>query len=201
MTTETAQVIAGLEASVVVYLAGNAAERRALQGSAPGWRRWRTPEELRALHEAGHATAQWARGDCVWKLSIIENKNVRIGKSGFLGGYSSAGITPEPPGPIELPARMDCDLRRAARTCQMLSLWEPPYGWRGAVRVGHRMRARTRDLVDRHWYLIEVLAGELVRHQELNQAQIEAVLARGAGRSAPEGRLSPLAKAASPSCK
>ena len=30
MTAETAHVIAGLEASVVVYLAGNAAERRAL---------------------------------------------------------------------------------------------------------------------------------------------------------------------------
>ena len=63
MTAAAAHVIAGLEASVVVYLAGNAAERQALQGSAPGWRRWRTPEQLRALHEAGHAIAQWARGD------------------------------------------------------------------------------------------------------------------------------------------
>ena len=85
MTAETAHVIAGLEASVVVYLAGNAAERRALQGSAPGWRRWRTPEKLRALHEAGHAIAQWVRGDCVWKLSIILDKNVRIGKFGRRG--------------------------------------------------------------------------------------------------------------------
>lgn len=178
MTAETVQVIASLEASVVVYLAGNAAERRALQGSAPGWRRWRTPDEMRALHEAGHAIAQWARGDCVWKLSIIVDKNVRIGKSGYLGGYSSAGITPEPPGPIEPPAHMDCDLRRAAHTCQMLSLWEPPYGWRGAVRVGQRLRARTRDLIHQHWHLIEALASELVRHQELNRAQIEGILER-----------------------
>ena len=148
MITGAAQFIAGLEASVVVYLAGNAAERRALQGSAPGWRRWRTPEELRVLHEAGHAIAQWARGDCVWKLSIIVDKNVRIGKSGFLGGYSCAGITPLPPGPVELPARMECDLRQAARVCQTLSLCEPPYGWRGAVRVAHRLKARTRDLIE-----------------------------------------------------
>jgi len=183
VTAETAHVIAGLEASVVVYLAGNAAERRALQGSAPGWRRWRTPEELRALHEAGHAIAQWARGDCVWKLSIIVDKNIRIGKSGYLGGYSSAGTTPEPPGPIELPARMDCDLRQAARGCQMLSLCEPPYGWRGAVRVAHRLQTRTRNLIEQHWHLIEVLGGELVRHQELNQVQIEAILARGTPRS------------------
>ncbi|MBZ5586749.1 MAG: hypothetical protein LAQ30_32095, partial [Acidobacteriia bacterium] len=113
MTAETVHVIAGLEASVVVYLAGNAAERRALQGSAPGWRRWRTPEELRAIHEAGHAIAQWARGDFVWKLSIMVDKNVRVGKSGYMGGFSSAGITPEPPGRIEFPARVDCDLRNA----------------------------------------------------------------------------------------
>jgi len=180
VTAETAHVIVDLEASVVVYLAGNAAERRALQGSAPGWRRWRTPEELRAFHEAGHAIAQWARGDCVWKLSIIVDKNVRVGKFGYLGGYSSAGITPEPPGPIELPPRLDCDLRRAARTCQMLSLWEPPYGWRGAVRVGHRLRERTRELVDQHWHLIEALGGELARRQELDQAQIDAILKRAA---------------------
>lgn len=176
MTPEATHVIAGFEASVVVCLAGNAAERRALQGSAPGWRRWRTPEEMRAHHEAGHAIAEVARGCYPWKLSIIANKSVRIGKSGFLGGYSSAGITPEPPGPIKLPARMDCDLRQAARACQMLSLCEPPYGWRGAVRAAHRLQARTRDLVEQHWHLIAALAAELVWHQELDRIQIERIL-------------------------
>jgi hypothetical protein len=176
MTLEAARVIAGFEASVVVYLAGNAAERRALQGSALGWRRWRTPEELRAHHEAGHAIAEVARGCYPWKLSIIANRGVRIGKSGFLGGYSSAGTTPEPPGAIKLPAQMDCDLRLAARACQMLSLCEPPYGWRGAIRVAHRLQARTGDFVEQHWHLIALLAGELVRHEELEQAQIEAIL-------------------------
>ena len=193
MTPGAAHVIAGFEASVVVYLAGKAAERRALQGSAPGWRRWRTPEELRAHHEAGHAIAEVARGCYPWKLSIIVAKNVRIGKSGCLGGYSSAGITPEPPAAIKLPAQMDCDLRLAARACQMLSLCEPPYGWRGAVRVVHRLQARTGDFVEQHWHLIALLAGELVRHQELGQAQIEAILARAGtmarvGPCVPEGR-------------
>ena len=107
---------------------------------------------------------------------------------GYLGGYSSAGITPDPPGPIELPARMDCDLRRAARTCQMLSLWEPPYGWRGAVRVGHRLRERTRELVDQYWHLIETLGGELVRHQELEQAQIESIVGSSAVLPSPAAR-------------
>jgi hypothetical protein len=60
----------------------------------------------------------------------------------------------------------------------MLSLCEPPYGWRAAVRVAHRLRARTRDLVDQHWHLIAALAGELVRHQELDQIQIERILPR-----------------------
>jgi hypothetical protein len=67
------------------YLAGKAAERRALQGSAPGWRRWRMPEELRAIHEAGHAIAQWARGDFVWKLSIMVDRNVRGREVRLLG--------------------------------------------------------------------------------------------------------------------
>jgi hypothetical protein len=40
------------------------------------------------------------------------------------------------------------------------------------------LRGRTRDLIEQHWHLIEVLAGDLVRHQELNKAQIEAILAR-----------------------
>jgi hypothetical protein len=106
------------------------------------------------------------------------DKNVRVGKSGYLAGFSSAGITPAPPGPIKLAARLDCDLRNAAGDCMMLSLCGPPYGWRGAVRVAHRLRARTRDLVEQHWHLIAVLAGELVRHQELDQAQIEAILPR-----------------------
>ncbi len=126
----------------------------------------------------------------MWKLSIIVNENIRIGRSGFLAGYSSAGTTPLPPGPIELPARMECDLRQAARLCQMLSLCEPPYGWRGAIRVSHRLQARTRDLIEQHWHLIEVLAGKLVRHQELNQAQIEAVVGHAFRLPRPAPRVS-----------
>ena len=49
---------------------------------------------------------------------------------------------------------------------------------RGAVLVAHRLRARTRDLVDQRWHLIAALAGELVRHQELDQIQIERILPR-----------------------
>ena len=106
----------------------------------------------------------------------MADKKVRVGNSGYLAGYSSAGVTPAPSGQVKFPARVDCDLRNAARDCMMLSLCEPPYGWRGAVRVAHRLRERTRDLVDRHWLLIATLAGELVRHQELNQEQIDRIL-------------------------
>ena len=71
----------------------------------------------------------------------------------------------------------------------MLSLCEPPYGWRGAVRVAHRLQARTRDLVDQHWHLIALLAGELVWHQELDRAQIEPILnGRGARLVPPSAR-------------
>jgi hypothetical protein len=52
------------------------------------------------------------------------------------------------------------------------------------------LRERTRDLIEQHWHLIEVLAGELVRHQELNQAQMEAILARAAPMPRPARCLS-----------
>ena len=39
-----------------------------------------------------------------------------------------------------------------------------------------RRVTRTRDLVDQHWRQIVALADELVRHQELDRAQIEPIL-------------------------
>jgi hypothetical protein len=168
--------VSRLEADVVISFAGKMAERRALQGSAPGWRRWRDRDELRAFHEAGHAIAQRAAGRYLWRLSILTNKNVRVGMAGTLGGYASAGFTPEPPGPEELPERLDCDLRSAARACQILSLCEQPHGWRGALRAARRLRERSRNIIEQHWQLVVLLAGELHRRQELDRGQIESVL-------------------------
>lgn len=168
--------VARLEDQVVMFLAGAAAARRSLRGSAPGWKRVRTADEVRAHHEAGHAVALWLQGLYVWELSILVDGSVRVGKTAVSGGRCAAGDTPEPPSPIERPERIETDLRRAARICLLLALAEPRHGWRPALRIAHRFRARARDLVEQHWFLIERLAVELAKRRELSGAEVEKML-------------------------
>jgi hypothetical protein len=164
------------ETAVTIYLAGNAAVRRALRGSTPGWRVLRTPEELRSFHEAGHGVLQYLHGQHVWRLSIIINRGVRVG-DGVSGGFAAAGDTTEPPADWAPPSgAVENDVQRAARACLVLSNFEPPYGWRSALRIAHRLRAQTRDLVHRHWPLVARLAAELAEHGELNHLQIARIL-------------------------
>ena len=171
-----AAAVGKLEIEATILFAGKAAERRSLRGSAPGWRRMRTLDELRAHHEAGHGVAQWVCGLHPWRLSIVPDEGVRMGKTGFSGGYAVGGATPEPTGPIERPERAESDLRQVARTCSALALLEPPHDWRAALRIAYRLKARARDLVDGHWPLIARLAAELVVRRELAGAEIEAIL-------------------------
>lgn len=139
----------------------------------------RTPAEVRAHHESGHAIVTWCLGQHVWKLSIVTDESVRMGKNGFSGGFCRGGATPEPPGVIEHSERPETDLRQAARACSALALTEPPYGWRAALRIGKRLRARTRGLVDHHWPLLARLAAELEEHRELDHVQIARILKPG----------------------
>jgi hypothetical protein len=165
-----------LEDQAVMFLAGAAAAGRSLRGSAPGWKRVRTADEVRAHHEAGHALALLTQGLYVWELSILVDRSVRVGKTAVSGGRCAAGDTPEPPSPIERPERMETDLRRAARICLLLALAEPRHGWRPALRIAHRLRSRARDLVEQHWFLIARLAAELTEKRELGRAEIERIL-------------------------
>lgn len=168
--------IARLESEVVTCLAGNAAARRCLRSSTPGWKIMQSLEAVRAFHESGHALGRWCEGKHVWRLSIIPNESVRMGKTGFSGGHCVAGDTPEPPAPIERPKRMETDFRQAARVCLALALRERPYDWRSALRIAHRLRSRARELVEAHWPLIARLAAELVERRELDGTEIEAIL-------------------------
>ncbi|HTX35410.1 MAG TPA: hypothetical protein VME43_10320 [Bryobacteraceae bacterium] len=173
---DIAKYIARQEADVVFHLAGNAAARRALQGSEPGWRRLRSGDELRAFHEAGHAVAIWAAGGHPWWLSIVADETVRIGKTGFEGGVCWGGGSPLPPGPCPRPARAESDLRKAAGVCLALCLFEGAFGWRPALRIARRLRASTRALVENHWWRVVVLADELMRRRVLDHEAIAKLL-------------------------
>lgn len=174
--TASVSAVAELETDAIISLAGKAAERRALRGTAPGWRRMRTRDEIRAYHEAGHAVARLCAGQYVWKLSIIPDATVCIQETGISAGYCAGGKTQEPTGPMERPARAETDLRRAARACLILAITEAPYGWRGALRIAHRLRAQAWELIDQHWPLVARLASELAERGEMNQHEIAGLL-------------------------
>jgi len=174
MEPEDDRFIAKLESRVIIYLAGRAAERRALRGSAPGWIRFRSHEEVVALHEAAHGIAQWSYGLHVWKINVLEHGDVLVGESRLTGAFSAAGTSTDPPALLNFSPRGD--LSMAVGVCNLLSTYEPISGWRTTLHIARRLRARARAFVDQHWLAITVLAEELVRSKELNRAQVESIL-------------------------
>jgi hypothetical protein len=170
-----------LEKFVRIYLAGNVGSRRALRGSAPGWRRTRGEAELRAFHESSHAVIGHLHGHYPWLVSIKLDPGVRIEKTGISGGFSAGGNTPSPPPGWARPSgRAETDLRRAAKACLVLSNFEGPYGWKSALRHAHRLKSQTARLVDAYWPYVVTLAGKLAERGELTGAEVMAILkARG----------------------
>ena len=175
---KSSELLALWDADVVRSLAGKVAERRALRGAELGWIRQRTSDELMAFHEAAHAVAGWVHGEYPYWLSIIPNPAVRIQKTSHLGGISMSARSPDPVIHCDpAPEVLECDTRQAARACMNIALFiDQPRGWRGALRVYRRLLERAQTLVDREWPLVTDLAGELLRHKELNQTQIQRIL-------------------------
>lgn len=164
------------ETLAMVCLAGPAASRRCRQGSAPGWRRYRTGDEVLAHHEAAHGVCGHLLGRYVWELTIIEDRTVKVQKTSFSAGHAWSGDTPEPPSERPRRERAETDFRRAAEASRILSIIEPPFGWRSTLRIVRRMRAQANALVDANWRSIMALAEELLRQRELDQEQIARFL-------------------------
>ena len=164
------------ETEVLICLAGKAGERRCCQGSEPGWVRWRSWDELKAYHESAHATAAHLLGRHVWRLSIVPDKSVKVQKSSYVGGCCWSGHTPEAPAEMPKSERLETDLHEVARCCQILAIIEPPYNWKAALRIAHRLRRRVQAMIAANWYLLIALAEELLRHRELDQVQIARCL-------------------------
>ena len=60
-------------AELRMLLSGRVAVRLALRGSEPGWRRFRSAQELRAYHEVGHCVSALCSGRHVYELTITPN--------------------------------------------------------------------------------------------------------------------------------
>jgi hypothetical protein len=164
-----------VEQRVIILLAGNAAARRALQGSELGWRRHLTRDQYVAFHEAGHAVAAVVGGYCGYRLSIVARRDIKIGSTGFLGGIAFLGRARMIDRPLEIPASPRSDLATAAGLCCSLA---PTLKWRDGLAVYRTLKARTEEILEDHWYSIKLLAIELNQRKELTQEQIEQILGR-----------------------
>jgi hypothetical protein len=161
------------EASAIISLAGPAAVRWALREKSGGWR-WApaSDDQVRAIHEAGHVAAALAFGHFVFGASIVLHPEVKIGP-GFQGGLVRHGIRPEseykPSG-----EPLISDRQSAARVAWLLA--DSPLSWKSVLRCVRTLQARARVLVQENWETIQVVAGELERHKELDQDRIESIL-------------------------
>jgi len=156
----------------LISLAGYAGARRAFQGSAPGWRRERTPRQITAHHEAAHAIVSALLGMGVAHLDVLERLDLhRIGVC----------VRTHLPGedvPMErlaerLDVRSELDYRSASKWCYLMA---PSHDWRGALGVARELRRRTRGLVDAHWYRVTALAAELERRGTMSASEIAPFL-------------------------
>lgn len=161
------------EGRLAVTLAGDLAMRRALQGSAPGWRRLRSGKELTAFHEAGHAVVAEAIGFHVHRVFIVP----AVTGSSVFGGACTSTFDPkclhESKGEPALDRSLPSDRQTAARLC--LALCATP-SWKSALQQYRIWKANVRALVERHWFAITGLAEELQRRGDLNRADLAGIL-------------------------
>ncbi len=174
------------ERRAVIALAGPAAERRAHQGSEPGWRRYRTPAELLAHHEAAHAVIAAALGNEVVELSIRPSPDVRAGRKGAVRGYCvhrsrparANELQPDPSTASAVknpPLECDSDARTAVVMASLLAPGTPD--WRQVLRCVRMLRAKARRLVDLHWSEIQKLAFVLEQRGVMGEAEIAQTMA------------------------
>src|SRR5580698_4689795 len=94
--TQTDDGHAHARAEVIATLGGPVAQRMALCGSEPGFRRRLTREQVVAFHEAGHIVAAAALGRYFYHVTIVPDRAVKIQKTGHVGGAAWYGSQSNP---------------------------------------------------------------------------------------------------------
>lgn len=163
----TAGVIYG-ETEVMIALAGLIAERRSLRGVEPGWRRFRTALEVKAYHEAGHATAAALLGQGVAYIDVISRPDLGRGGICLHSCDPSNALSA-----TDLEKPYDSDHAQAVRLAFLLA---PESGWRAALRTVHELRTRTESLIEANWSHVTALAGELERRGSMDGEEIAPYL-------------------------
>lgn len=179
------------ERQAVKYLAGRLAERRCQRGSAPGWIRPRTKEELLAFHEAGHAVVSAAFGADV-AVTVIPNE--RLGYAGrcvtYPAGAGQLGIRrtssdvaatvaatasrSAEPTADETPAGTVADMKAALFFAALLAQGG---GWRSMLAELRRLRKTAQNLLEANWQIVDALAHVLIERRALTAEEFEAFIA------------------------
>lgn len=168
-----------IQREVLVALAGPSAQRKARQTLAPlSW------ELEKAMHEAGHSVIALKLDLFPWEVSIIPDREIKIGKNGYhQEGLARYGYVPRDEVPIETKTEdlsksrrvQESDRRTAARYCLVLG---QSCSWRDGMRTYRKLRANTDQLVNKYWIQIVALGGELRRHWILDDSDIREIIAQ-----------------------
>jgi hypothetical protein len=163
---------------MLTILAGREGEKLALRGHAPGWRRRRSANELRAFHESAHGVASWHCGRRIYGLSIVPNLAWQVGKEGE--GCVSGGVCwtapqddHQPAGPIVI----ESDRERAARLAIALAAGCRPR-WKAALQVIRNVRAQCVAVLQQHRLVLQTLAAQLEAARSMDETQLDAFAAR-----------------------
>jgi hypothetical protein len=161
------------QTQVIVSLAGDIAERRAVWSSERGWRRILEPSQQLSFHEAGHCCVARALGWHVYQASIDPAPELKSDTGAPVNAYACTGPNPRPSS-TSAPTAVTCgDRRLVALLCLAHA-----GGWRAALGCYRALRSAATDLVERNWRDIRLLAYELERCRRLDQDRIAEILGR-----------------------
>src|ERR1041384_4499158 len=134
-------------------MAGPAAWRFAVRRKPDGWRRHYEKYALVAIEEAGHAVS--GRVLCfrpAFQASLVPRVYGQIVQMSFVS-YSADDDHEQPP------VR---DQRQASEMARLVAVIDnQPLGWKTYIRIAREFRAEAERLVQQHWPIIQVVAGEL----------------------------------------
>jgi hypothetical protein len=167
------------EKVVITRLAGSIGGRRATLCDDPGRFLILSPAEATAYHEAAHSVAAVVLGWGAYELSIIPEPDIRVGHKSILGGYASVGRAYTPIDREKYRREgLKNDIKVAAMYSELLTVaLTGRTDWRSILRTVRLLRARAREIIFEHWYLVRYLARELAVRGRMEQSEIAKALA------------------------